>query len=794
MAAKLEEITGIFLGEKNRWDMTIIGQVDVAAVNGEARNGKANSSNSKPSLNALVRNIIAIKGSADEFELEEGMTYRFYGRYTEHPKWGRQFHFQTFTIAAPHGKRGVISYLQHAPGVGKVIADALWATFGTDAVAKLRETPHECAAAIPRLSTEAAAGAAKFLAEHQALENCSIDLVELFAARGFPKRLVKEATKAWGNEAAEFIRRNPYLLMRFRGVGFLRCDALYLDLGLPPARLERQAYAAWYALASDTEGHTWHPVNAGVKGINQRIAGAATDPPAALKLAKRDGVIATHRDEAGALWLADGKKGRQEEACAEYIAAAMEETPLACWPEAPTGTELSEHQLENLGLATSGGLIGILAGSPGTGKSFTAAVLIRELIREHGEHAVAVAAPTGKAAVRVTEAMERYAIPLRATTIHRLLGVESNDGGGWSFRHNESCPLPLKFIVVDESSMIDAGLMASLLAARGSGTHVLFIGDPYQLPPVGHGAPLRDMIAAGLPCGELKEIRRNAGAIVRACAEIRDKSTFAGCRALDLDAGENLLVVEANSPESQIARLESLYESVSKQGRRNPIWDVQVLVPVNARSPLARKKLNAHLQGLLNPAGEQAAGNPFRVGDKIICTKNGWLPSDDPEHPEANPDGKVAVANGEMGEVLEVAPKLTIAKMSSPDRVVKIPRGAADSGEEKQSDSGADNGNNETTDTGCNWDLAYAISVHKSQGSEFPLAVVMIDEYRGARMVCSREWWYTAISRAKEACILIGKETTAVAQCRRTAIKLRKTFLAERVAAAATATTELASV
>lgn len=760
MPAKLEEITGVFLGEKNRWDMTIIGQIDTAAGD-----------------SALIRSILTIKGSADEFELEEGLTYRFYGRYTEHPKWGRQFHFQTFTVATPHGKRGVVSYLQHAPGIGKAIAEALWAEFGTDAVEKLRETPEECAAEIPRLSVEAAIGAAKFLAEHQALENCSIDLVELFASRGFPKRLVKEATKAWGNQAASFIRRNPYLLMRFRGVGFLRCDALYLDLGLPPGRLKRQACAAWYALASDTEGHTWHPVNAGVKGINQRIAGAATDPPAAIKLAKRAGIVCTRRDEAGALWLAEGKKGRQEEACAEYLAMAIDEEPLACWPAIQSGTELSEHQLENLRLATGGGLIGILAGSPGTGKSFTAAVLIRELIRQHGEDMVAVAAPTGKAAVRVSEAMDRYSIPLRATTIHRLLKVESGDSGGWSFVHGEGNPLPYKFVVIDESSMIDAGLMANLLAARGSGTHVLFIGDPYQLPPVGHGAPLRDMIAAGLPCGELREIRRNAGAIVRACAEIRDRSVFHGCQALDLDAGENLLVVEANSPETQILRLESLYRSVCEQGRRDPIWDVQVLVPVNARSPLARKKLNAHLQSLLNPGGGRAEGNPFRIGDKVICTKNGWLPSDDPEHPEAGPDGKVAVANGEMGEVLEVAPKLTVVRMTNPDRVVRVPRGAADPKET----SDADNGDSGAPDTGCDWDLAYAISVHKSQGSEFPLAVVVIDEYPGARMVCSREWWYTAISRAKDACILIGKESTAVSQCRRTAIKLRKTFLAERI-------------
>src|SRR5262249_45081082 len=153
-------------------------------------------------------------------------------------------------------------------------------------------------------------------------------------------------------------------------------------------------------------------------------------------------------------------------------------------------------------------------------------------------------------------------------------------------------------------------LMASLLAARSVGTHILFVGDPNQLAPVGHGAPLRDMIAAGLPCGELRKIRRNAGRIVHACAQIRDGEEFEVSPAIDLEARENLKLVRATNPEEQITKLVAVLRSAAKHDGQDPIWDCQVLTPINKGSKVCRKELNRVLQREFNPDGATAGTSP----------------------------------------------------------------------------------------------------------------------------------------------------------------------------------------
>lgn len=467
------------------------------------------------------------------------------------------------------------------------------------------------------------------------------------------------------------------------------------------------------------------------------------------------------------------------------------------WPDIFSDSELSEHQIDKLFDATKG-RIGILAGSPGTGKTYTAAALVKAIIAEHGSESVAICAPTGKAAVRVTEAMAGYGIEKRASTIHSLLGVsrrksaDGNNGDGWAFTHGAGNPLPHRFIIVDESSMIDTGLMASLLSARAVGSHVLFVGDPNQLPPVGHGAPLRDLIAANVPYGELREIRRNSGSIVRACVQIRDGKSFAVDSRIDLAAEppRNLKVVDAAGPDQQVAKILLAIQCAKADGR-DPVWDCQVIVPVNAKSQLSRKELNKVLQRELNKTGVKAGSNPFLIGDKIVCLKNSFMPADEGRcSPEAlamaDGDGKLFVANGELAEVVEVAEKLTVARLSSPERFVKIPRGNQKNGGDEEGDDGGNGGSGEAaaenkSDTGCQWDLGYALSCHKSQGSEWPVVIVMIDDYPGARMVCSREWLYTAISRAKTLCLLVGRKTTADGYCRKQALYRRKTFLKELI-------------
>jgi ATP-dependent exoDNAse (exonuclease V) alpha subunit len=278
------------------------------------------------------------------------------------------------------------------------------------------------------------------------------------------------------------------------------------------------------------------------------------------------------------------------------------------------------------------------------------------------------------------------------------------------------------------------------------------------------------LIAAGLPYGELTEIKRNSGGIVEACHAIRQSRPWT--------CGDNLRLLDASTPDGQIAAmLRTIKDQAAGIDRIN---DVQVLAAVNEKSPLARKVLNQILQAELNPIGLQASGNPFRVGDKIVCLKNGrfraveWDEAD--SEAEVNDKGECFCANGELARVLDVEPTVTVARLENPLRVVRIPRGGGESSQEN-----GESGEQAESGAGCNWDLGYCLSVHKSQGSEWPVVITMLDDYPGARMVCSREFLYTAISRAKSLQYLIGRKETADAMCRRPAIWKRKTFLRERI-------------
>jgi exodeoxyribonuclease V alpha subunit len=272
------------------------------------------------------------------------------------------------------------------------------------------------------------------------------------------------------------------------------------------------------------------------------------------------------------------------------------------------------------------------------------------------------------------------------------------------------------------------------------------------------------MILAGLPCGQLEEIKRNSGGIVEACDSIRRDQPW--------ETGDNLIGCEASTTDGQITAMLETIKSARKQGF-DPVWDCQVVVAVNKRSPLARSEINTILQNELNHR-PGVPGCKFRIGDKIVNTKNDYFPSvnyESDEELQVNERGDVYVANGELAEVIEVQKKLIVAKLNSPSRTIRIPFG-------QTSESASDD---DAPSTGCSWDLGYALSVHKSQGSEWPIVITMLDESMGAKMVCDRAWLYTAISRAKQTCYLIGKKSVADRFCRTNKMHQRKTLLKERI-------------
>lgn len=783
--SKQHEITVTFLGERNAFDNDTS-----RVIIGNSRD--------------LQGQEVTIKGDAPEGELKRGLTYRFWGYWTTHHAYGRQFVFSHFVVDTPADEDAVVAYLQLCRGIGKATAYRLWNQYGSDAVDVLSQNPERVAREIRGITIYAAGEAAEFLRSEAVIRRAKMDLLGLLNGRGIPKTVLNNALRDWGSEAASTIKQNPYLLMRYPGCGFAKADKLYLEFGHNPARMKRQSLCCWYAVRSSSQGDTWFPVGVCREKLSQSIAGAQPEINRALALSLRHGSL-VERYENGQRWVTEAEKAFDETLVAQYVAWAEEEAKEdgLLWP-AIDELNISEHQREELGKALQGP-IALFCGSPGTGKTYTAGELIKSLIRLYGAEKIAACAPTGKAAVRLTDSLQRCGIDeIKATTIHTLLKVETSGDGGWTFQHNNRNKLPHKFIVVDEVSMLDIPLMRSLLSARNRGTFILFIGDVHQLAPVGHGNPLQDLIAAGVACGTLTEIRRNSGRIVKECANIRDHKRFTTSPKLKLEEGENLVHIECEKPDDQIESMISLLGKIksSADAKYDVIWDVQVLVPVNKKSPLARKTINKKLQDLLNPSGQRAAGNPFRVGDKLINLKNGSLPnaryttgnkssldailSGDSDGDDKEPEGaepkKVYVANGEQGEVVEVTPARTIVRLTSPDRLVIVPRSNKSAEEEEAIQSTRDDGdaNDGDAGTGCNWDLGFAISGHKFQGSEQKIVIVLIDDHNSARMVQSRQYVYTVLSRAKEICFTIGKKVVADEACKRDGLK-RKTFLVEKI-------------
>jgi exodeoxyribonuclease V alpha subunit len=364
--------------------------------------------------------------------------------------------------------------------------------------------------------------------------------------------------------------------------------------------------------------------------------------------------------------------------------------------------------------------ISVLVGGPGTGKT-TATFNILNWA-EGNRMSILQAAPTGKAAKRMREATGRP-----ASTIHSMLGCEFVNGK-FEFVHNEDNPIRCDLLIIDECSMLTNSLLADVLRAVDvRRTKVLFVGDQDQLPSVGAGAVLRDILASGMiPYTELDVIHRNSGTIISACSSIREGESYIPDTAIDLDAESpaNLIHVECQTPEETLRAVETIMcERMPARGF-DPINDVQVISPVNEKGLLSCMSINSRIQSVLNPGNAVNENDRFRTGDKVINTKNGAANLH-------NSSAQTYIVNGDIGMITGThLDRYFIVRFSDPDRDVLIPR--------------------------ANHDLlhAYCITCHRFQGSEAP--VIIIPVHNQFAYFLSNSWIYTAISRSKKLCITVG--------------------------------------
>jgi len=722
-----------------------------------------------------------VKGYAIDGELTEGITFRFFGHYRTDPKHGEEFRFNSYCVEEPIDEESVIAYLEtcRKPERGSItrrVALALFEAFGVAAIDCLKADPVGASQVVKQWDAAKASIAAEYLISQAGTQRCKLDLITLLNGRGFPKKTIDRAIREWGAAAAKVVRDDPYKLTDLPGIGFKGADKLYCDLARESATsdeqyqealaaIKRQGLCAAYSVQceSRSSGSTWLPVGFAKSAVQRTVGGVRAEPDRAIDWAVCEGKLVVRDNH-----VAVARMAFHELEIAEFITGS---DPGQDWPSielieqmAPEGKPLSIHQLDAIQAALSE-RIGCLQGSPGVGKTFCVAAIVKAIISRFGRDAIAVAAPTGKAAVRVGQSMAANDVDLPASTIHRLLQVEGEGGDGWSFHFNEQNPLPYRFLILDEQSMKDCDLFASLVRACTPSTHILLVGDIHQLAPVGHGRPFYDLQKC-VPVGRLTEIRRNSGRIVKSCAEIRDHQKITFSPKLDLQAGENLPLIQT-AESDQVQAMENLITTLTNQVS-DAIEDIQILTGKNDGSPVARKPLNTLLQKLMNPNGESIQGNPFRRGDKIVCLKNGKYQDVDDQHEEH------FVANGELGRVVNLQPGRMTIRLCDPVRTILITHAPIQDNEKDVADS-------EDAQRGAvgDWDLGYCLSVHRSQGSQWPFVIVMVD--RAGAMVQSRNWTYTAISRAETATFVIGTNQVVQQSLKRDGISGRKTFLVERI-------------
>ena len=674
----------------------------------------------KPDLTTFVGNLMAVS---------PGETLRLWGRWVDDKKWGRQLRVERYETVLPATVAAIEKYLGSGliGGIGPAYAKRLVDAFGIETLRVIEQEPQ-------RLQNVTGIGKKRAAQIKEAWHaQRAIQSIMLFLqGHGISGALATKIYKRYGDAGAAVLRENPYkLAAEITGIGFKSADKIAANLGIARDAPQRAEAGLLYALEQATgEGHVFLPESdlvasaAELLGVDPRVLESAL-----LALVMRQDVV---RD-GDAIYLRPLHAA--ETACDRFLKRLLK-SPVKqitiqidkaiAWVERAHGILLSEEQ--RLAIRTSvDAKVMVITGGPGTGKT----TIIRSLLSvfEKKGLTVVLAAPTGRAAKRMETATDH-----EAKTLHRLLEYSPKDGG---FIRDDNNPLSADLIVVDETSMVDVQLMHSLLKAVPVHARLFLVGDVDQLPSVGPGSVLMDIIASGVaPVVWLKTVFRQAAQSgIVANAHRINESLYPEFNTTDF------FFVERKEPK---AAVETIVDLVSVRMPRkfnlDPLHDIQVLAPMH-KGDSGVSKLNEALQEALNPNGEPIARRVFRRGDKVMQLRNNY---------------KLDVYNGDVGIITMVDAEAQEVEIQFDDRLVIYTLEDLD----------------ELT-------LAYAATVHKSQGSEYRAVVILLlpQHY----MLLQRNVLYTAITRGKQLVIIVGDPKALWMAIRNTKVSTRHTHLIERL-------------